>query len=528
VVIDTGSHFTKIGFASEDRPQCVIRTATGVSHVSNSPNGSKMSKYERYLLDSALLQPSHPNTLVKHPYEGGTIHDMDALASIWYHGMRSKLRMSEDDIRSTPVLLSEPSFWSNTNNYAHLFAKYRESYAQCIFEEFECEHMYVLKDSVLCSLAHGLTTSMVLELGSSCTRCVPICDGYVIESAAKYSKCGGNLLDEILYQTLTADINMHQLSTHFDGSQYSTSLKQHIIQSAFSDVREKVCAVRNTKFDSNGGNLTFAYKHNDSYRVDALSATNNKYAPPLLQNSTNNVMHAPSILHHAGTPNVKTERSRSRSPRVKLEKEMMTEQQQSQDGNSTTAVVYTLPDGQRIMCGDWQYSIPEIMFIDYHEIFGRDLEDDWMEQLTRITAIQADSYHTERYNRDPYYFENCRKIWTDDTYETFKFKGLSSMIVEAFNDCDVDIKAQCVQNIVIGGGHSRYRGLIERISKELALQIPYACKYKLHFNRVPYERIFNAWIGGALLARTAGLQNKWITKEEYNEYGAHIIHKKCD
>ena len=41
------------------------------------------------------------------------------------------------------------------------------------------------------------------------------------------------------------------------------------------------------------------------------------------------------------------------------------------------------------------------------------------------------------------------------------------------------------------------------------------------------ERKYMVWIGGGQLAQLSSFQDMWITKEEYEESGAEIVHRKC-
>jgi len=42
----------------------------------------------------------------------------------------------------------------------------------------------------------------------------------------------------------------------------------------------------------------------------------------------------------------------------------------------------------------------------------------------------------------------------------------------------------------------------------------------------PPERKFSVWIGGSILSGLSTFDKMWITKEEYEEIGPEIIHKK--
>jgi actin-related protein len=43
----------------------------------------------------------------------------------------------------------------------------------------------------------------------------------------------------------------------------------------------------------------------------------------------------------------------------------------------------------------------------------------------------------------------------------------------------------------------------------------------------PPERKFSVWLGGSILASLSTFQTMWINKQEYDESGPAIIHRKC-
>lgn len=43
----------------------------------------------------------------------------------------------------------------------------------------------------------------------------------------------------------------------------------------------------------------------------------------------------------------------------------------------------------------------------------------------------------------------------------------------------------------------------------------------------PPERKYSVWIGGSILASLSTFSKMWITKEEYNESGPGVVHRKC-
>ena len=41
------------------------------------------------------------------------------------------------------------------------------------------------------------------------------------------------------------------------------------------------------------------------------------------------------------------------------------------------------------------------------------------------------------------------------------------------------------------------------------------------------DRYYSVWTGGSTLCSLSTFESQWITKEEYEEYGAEIVHRKC-
>merc|ERR1740131_276414 len=79
-------------------------------------------------------------------------------------------------------------------------------------------------------------------------------------------------------------------------------------------------------------------------------------------------------------------------------------------------------------------------------------------------------------------------------------------------------------NIVLSGGTTMYPGIADRMQKEMTALAPSAMKIKIV---APPERKFSVWIGGSILASLSTFQNMWISKQEYDESGPSIVHRKC-
>ena len=69
-----------------------------------------------------------------------------------------------------------------------------------------------------------------------------------------------------------------------------------------------------------------------------------------------------------------------------------------------------------------------------------------------------------------------------------------------------------------------YPGLSDRMQKEITALAPSSKKVKII---APPERKYSVWIGGSILASLSTFQQMWISKQEYDESGPSIVHRKC-
>jgi actin len=102
--------------------------------------------------------------------------------------------------------------------------------------------------------------------------------------------------------------------------------------------------------------------------------------------------------------------------------------------------------------------------------------------------------------------------------------GVHEQVHKSINKCDIDIRKELYENIVMSGGTTMYSGIKERLVKELQNMVPQSIRIKVHAQP---ERKYSVWIGGSILSSLSSFQSTWITKEEYNEAGPAIVHRKC-
>ena len=103
-------------------------------------------------------------------------------------------------------------------------------------------------------------------------------------------------------------------------------------------------------------------------------------------------------------------------------------------------------------------------------------------------------------------------------------KGLHELTYDAIMKCDADIQQKLFGNIFLCGGTSMMNGISERLQRELALLSPSTNNIEIF---APPERKFSPWIGGSMMASSSSFKESCVSKQEYEESGPSIVHKKC-
>jgi len=135
---------------------------------------------------------------------------------------------------------------------------------------------------------------------------------------------------------------------------------------------------------------------------------------------------------------------------------------------------YELPDGQVITVGNERFRCPEVLF------------------KPNLIGKENDGIHLTTFN--------------------------------SIQQCDIDIRKELYANIVLSGGTTMFEGIDARMGKEVTALAPDTMTVKIV---APPERKYSVWIGGSILSSLSTFQQMWISKQEYDESGPSIVHRKC-
>ena len=126
----------------------------------------------------------------------------------------------------------------------------------------------------------------------------------------------------------------------------------------------------------------------------------------------------------------------------------------------------------------------------------------------RVIVIGAERFHT------PECLFNPRML-------NKELPGIHEAIDRSIKHCDLDARLELMKNIIVSGGSSMYKGLVERMTKELRALAEPAVRDEINIE-APTDRKFSVWCGGAVLAAQPTF-NEWVSKEDYEEEGISAI-----
>jgi len=102
--------------------------------------------------------------------------------------------------------------------------------------------------------------------------------------------------------------------------------------------------------------------------------------------------------------------------------------------------------------------------------------------------------------------------------------GIHQATFNSIMKCDIDLRMSLFGNIIMSGGTTMFPGMVDRMYKELINLAPPTVRVKII---APPERKYSVWVGGSILASLRSFQQNWLAREEYDESGSQIVHKRC-
>ncbi|KAG2388214.1 hypothetical protein C9374_001064 [Naegleria lovaniensis] len=101
--------------------------------------------------------------------------------------------------------------------------------------------------------------------------------------------------------------------------------------------------------------------------------------------------------------------------------------------------------------------------------------------------------------------------------------GIHEVLFESISRSPIDVRKTLYHNTVLTGGSTLMEGLEDRLTKEMTEMAPSSMDIRVVATP---NRENLTWIGGSIMATLSSFFNMCITKDEYYEHGADIVHHK--
>lgn len=118
----------------------------------------------------------------------------------------------------------------------------------------------------------------------------------------------------------------------------------------------------------------------------------------------------------------------------------------------------------------------------------------------------------------------CMELLFNPKIFGYNLPGIHQILFDSISNCDSDSRTNFYGNILLSGGCTKSLGFKERLEKELINIISDNVKVR---TVDPQDKNISAWIGGSIVSSLSSYIGFWVSKEEYEEAGASIIHRKC-
>ncbi|VDD74192.1 unnamed protein product [Mesocestoides corti] len=153
--------------------------------------------------------------------------------------------------------------------------------------------------------------------------------------------------------------------------------------------------------------------------------------------------------------------------------------------------------------------------IPYYRVASKSLMEDFSATVLQISDEHYDQGQMETIPTISYEFPNGYNV--ELGHERFQIPealfdpsvlpqcggsselSMSHIVASSVSLCDIDIRPNLYNNVVVVGGTSLIVGFTDRLQRDLSLKTPSSMRLKVNFPSSLLERRFSNWVGGSIL-----------------------------
>lgn len=478
---------------------------------------SKVEKKEAHLSNVKYNFLSRPGCLISKPEEDmvmvnpvdsstGLMYDKESeFGADWSELVKSYLwhacstTMQQTKLSDHPLLIAERSYNP---------APVRQELVECLFEELNVPATFFAKDAVLACYGCGRTTATVVDVGYSGTTVSPVCDGYVEGKGLRRTPVGLRVMDEQIMEQL--DQLLHKKQPHKESQpfmpMYQVQEKQaHPIQlHASIHLAARLQVAQECRESGAGAAIASS--------TDSPSTFHAPNKPFSLPDGT--IVDVPSATRFAAADLVY--------------------------GDSDSIA------GRRKQCFDRCKSAISSMIVELqnegekNSTDNNKYSDEVVAGLSRPRRLRTGARSVQpNESQKSTMFSNrllklaCRPNLKMLVEEQLTSKPLPAMICDSAYSCDRDQQAALLGTVVLTGGGTclgpTEQAVPDCVKDALETMIhKHTPAWRVKVLAPPTsERPILPWLGGSILGSMGSFHDMWISRAEYEEFGASIVNRKC-
>lgn len=475
IVIDPGSHTTNIGYSGSDHPQVILPSSYGncKSNDTTDTGGEivKVKSSKKVFNEQAITYP-RPDYEVKRIVENGMVTDWEAAQEQWEYALNKELHFESND--GIPALLTEP-IWNTPEN--------RTRSLEVLLEGLDFEACYLSPTSTCTSFATGRPNCLVIDIGHDVCSVSPVIDGMTLSKSSRRNFFAGRYLNHLLEKHLRPRevIPMFQIKQRrptLIKREFNFTLDESLIDFAnqrgfFQEAKETLLQVSPTE-------------PLEDYKLQLENQSKRSIEAPWGEELVFDNYTRYSFAEQLFVPKAHDFES------WPVEVGGVVETWH----NDYVPVKRTKPNGK---------SEKENGKENTGELLDTKMDK---EETKESTSEISDTPNSD----------NKRKLDYKTITTPEDIKGIADLAVASIEAADVDLRASLAHNVVLTGGTSLIPGLNDRLMAEWNKKLP-ALKFRILTTGHPYERQYQAWLGGSILTSLGTFHQLWVGKQEYNELG---------